>query len=76
MAKKKRKAKLTIKDNKIKYYLDKQGMSQIELADICKTDKSHISLIILGERPSLSLPMAMRIAKALGQTVEEVFILD
>lgn len=59
--------------NKIKFYLDQLNMSQQELADIIQVDKSFISRIISGERPSITLGIALKISEVLGQHIEEVF---
>lgn len=60
--------------NNIKQILEEIGMSQQELADIVDTNAAHLSKIISGQRRSVSLPVAMDIAAALGKPVEEVFI--
>jgi plasmid maintenance system antidote protein VapI len=70
-----KKPKEKIYGNRIKMILDEIGMSQIELADITLDgNASHLSRIINGQRRCISLPIAMKISKALGRKVEEVFI--
>ena len=52
-------------------------MSQQELADICLAgDKAYLSKIINGKRKNISLPLALKIAKALNTTTEKLFILN
>jgi DNA-binding XRE family transcriptional regulator len=69
-----KKSKETIHSNRIKVILEEIGMSQQELADVSDLTSSHISKIILGKRRCISLPIAFKIANALGKTVEEVFV--
>lgn len=71
MAQRKERDKLV--SNKIKFYLDQSGMNQQELADTVDCNKSHISKIISGKRPCVSLSLAIKICEVLGQHVEEVF---
>lgn len=68
-----KKPKAKIAGNNIKAILKEIKMSQEELADIVETNAGHISAIIKGDRKSISLPIAMKIAKALKRPVEEVF---
>lgn len=70
----KRKPKTKLYGNRIKEILTKKEMSPAELADLTETTASHISRIINGQRRCISLPMAIKIAVALGVPVEEVFI--
>jgi transcriptional regulator with XRE-family HTH domain len=73
--KKQRKPKEKLHSNRIRIILDEIGMSQQELADIALDgDASHLSRIVNGQRRSLALPTAIKIAQALGKPVEEVFI--
>jgi DNA-binding XRE family transcriptional regulator len=70
-----RKAKEKLHSNRIKIILDEIGMSQQELADIALDgNASYMSRIINGQRRCISLPIAFKIAQALGKPVEEVFI--
>jgi plasmid maintenance system antidote protein VapI len=73
-AKSKPKPKAKMFGNRIKIILKEKGMSPVELADIIETTPSHISRIINGQRRCISLPIAIKIALALGTPVEEVFI--
>lgn len=70
-----RKSREKLHSNRIKIILDEIGMSQQELADIALDgNASYMSRIINGQRRCISLPIAFKIAQALGRTVEEVFI--
>jgi DNA-binding XRE family transcriptional regulator len=69
-----KKSKETIHSNRIKVILEEIGMNQQELADITQLNASHLSKIILGKRRCISLPIAFKIANALGKTVEQVFV--
>ena len=71
-----KKPKETLYGNNIKLILKHIGMTQQELADTVGTSKVHISKIVNGERRSISLPIAMKIANVLQRPVEEVFILN
>lgn len=73
--KKEKKPKEKLHSNRIKVILDEIGMSQQELADITFDGNSgYISRIIHGKRRCISLPVAFKIADALGKKIEEVFI--
>lgn len=74
--KKKKREKSKIKDNKIRFYLEKLQMPQQELADLCDTNRAHISKLVNNRCNCISLPIAMKIAKALKQPVENVFTLE
>ena len=70
-----RKAKEKLHSNRIKIILEEINMSQQELADIALDgNASYMSRIINGQRRCISLPIAFKIAQALGKQVEEVFI--
>lgn len=71
-----RKPKRKVYSNRIMAMLKDINMSQQELADLIKTDNSHLSKIINGKRRCISLPIALEIAKALNKHVEEVFQLS
>jgi DNA-binding XRE family transcriptional regulator len=75
VAPKEKKPKEKLHSNKIKTILDEIGMSQQELADITFDGNSgYISRIIHGQRRCISLPVAFKIAQALGRPIEQVFI--
>jgi len=75
MEKKERKPKEKLHSNRIRIILEEIEMSQQELADLALDgDASHLSRIINGQRRSISLPIAIKIANALKRPVEEVFI--
>lgn len=70
-----KKPKEKLHSNRIKTILEDIGMSQQELADLTFDGNSgYISRIIHGKRRCISLPVAFKIAEALGKTIEEVFI--
>jgi len=72
---KERKPKEKLHSNRIRIILEELEMSQAELADIALDgDSAHLSRIINGQRRSISLPIAIKIANALQRPVEEVFI--
>jgi DNA-binding XRE family transcriptional regulator len=70
---KEKKPKSKMYSNKIKEILRESGMTQQELADIVETNPAHLSRIINGQRQCISLPIAMKIAKALKYSVEDIF---
>ncbi len=70
-----KKQKEKLHGNRIKQILSEIQMSQQELADLSLDgDAAFLSKIINGHRRCISLPIAMKIAKALSKKVEEVFI--
>jgi DNA-binding XRE family transcriptional regulator len=72
---KEKKPKEKLHSNRIKAILEEIGMSQQELADVTFDGNSgYISRIIHGQRRCISLPVAFKIAEALGKPIEEVFI--
>lgn len=71
-----KKAKLRLKENKVKEVLATMGMSQQELADRIGTNRGHISKIANQRSPAVSLPIAIKIAKELKVPVEELFIIE
>lgn len=67
--------KSTIEYNRIREVLREKEMTQQELADISLDGQTgYLSNIINGHRKAISLPNAIKIARALGVTVEELFI--
>tara|TARA_R110002153_G_scaffold21379_9_gene71379 strand:- start:1526 stop:1795 length:270 start_codon:yes stop_codon:yes gene_type:complete len=71
-----KKPKTKLHSNKIRQILTEIKMSQQELADIALDGNSaHLSRIINGQRRCISLPIAIKIAKALQRPVEDVFVL-
>lgn len=58
--------------NRVKDYRLKKGLSQKELAFLVKISKSHLGRIEKGEG-SPSLKTAVRIAKALDCTLDDLF---
>jgi DNA-binding XRE family transcriptional regulator len=71
----KKKDKEKLHSNKIRQILQETGMSQQELADLSLDgNAAHLSRIINGQRRCISLPIAIKISRALNKPVEEVFI--
>ena len=73
---KKKREKSKIKDNNIRAFLEKREMSQQELADLCDTNRAHINKLVNNKCNCISLPIAMKIAKALKQPIEKIFTLE
>jgi DNA-binding XRE family transcriptional regulator len=70
-----KKKKEKLHSNKIRQILIETDMSQQELADMALDgNSSHLSRIINGQRRCISLPIAIKIARALKLPVEDVFI--
>ncbi|MES2287626.1 MAG: helix-turn-helix transcriptional regulator [Bacteroidota bacterium] len=55
---------------------EKDNMPDIELADLVGTTPAHICRIKSNQTSSISLPIAMKIARVLGKPVESLWILD
>jgi transcriptional regulator with XRE-family HTH domain len=68
------KPKEKIYGNRIKELLIKKEMSDKELSDISGVITSHLSRIINGKRMCISLPVAFKIAEALNEPIENVFM--
>lgn len=64
-----------VSSNNIQKYLDVLKMTKKELSDKTGISKWHLSLLISNKRKNVSLPIAMKVAKALKQPVEKVFSL-
>ena len=69
-----RKPKETLNGNNIEQLLQIKDMTRNELAILVGTDNSHISRIINDKVKCISLPIAIKIAQALQEPVENVFI--
>lgn len=70
-----KKPKSKLHSNRIRQILEEIEMSQQELADIALDGNSgYLSRIINGKRRCISLPIAIKIARALQRNVEDVFI--
>lgn len=70
-----KKTKEKLHSNKIRQILQEIDMSQQELADIALDgNAAHLSRIINGQRRCISLPIAIKISRALKRPVEEVFV--
>lgn len=71
---KQRKPKEKLSGNTIKLTLEKKGMIAEELSEKSGIDASFLSRIINNQRMCISLPTAIRIARALGEPVEKLFL--
>ncbi|MEM2138822.1 MAG: helix-turn-helix transcriptional regulator [Candidatus Woesearchaeota archaeon] len=69
------KDKIKIKGNRIKEVLKQKNMSQQELADKCGISKHHLSMIVNNKKPNLSVPIALKISKALKTNIDDLFII-
>lgn len=70
-----KKSKEKLHSNKIRQILQEIDMTQQELADLALDgNAAHLSRIINGQRRCISLPIAIKISRALNKPVEEVFI--
>lgn len=74
--KKEKKPKQKIHGNRIKELLVKKQITPQELCDITGVPKSHLSRIINNHSLCISLPIAMKLSKALNEQVEDVFIYE
>ena len=70
----KRKPKDKMHSNRIMLLLKEKDMTQQELSDITGIFTTHLTKIIQGKRRCISLPTAIKIAKALNEKIEDVFI--
>jgi len=68
---KKRKEEIIV--NHIEALMQKKKMIQVELAHKSFIDSGHLNKIMRMKKRSISLPIAMKIARALGEPVEKVF---
>lgn len=59
----------------IEVMVERDNMSAQELADLIETNPGHMSRILSAKRPCISLPIALKISKALKKPVEDIFFL-
>lgn len=59
--------------NRLGIVLAELEMTQAELSELTDLYPSHISEIISGKRKGVTLPIALKIAKALNKKVEDIF---
>jgi len=71
-----KKPKQKMHGNRIKEMLVKKQITPQELCDITGIRKSHLSRIINNYTLCISLPIAMKLCKALNEPVEDVFIYE
>jgi putative transcriptional regulator len=62
-------------DNNIKELLVSKNMTQAKLAERVGVKREYMNRIIMG-KINPTMPLGMRIAKALGETCEYVYIVD
>jgi len=73
---KEKRGKSKLADNKVADIMIKKGMCAQELADIIESTPGHVSKIMSQQRRCLSLPLGLKIAKALNTPVEKIFFLE
>ena len=67
-----KKVRAKIHSNRIKMILKELEMTQVELADLALNgDVVHLSKIVNGKKRCISLPIAIRISRALKLPVEK-----
>ena len=71
---KSRKEKEKLSEVRVRQVMEQKGIKQSELAKMIGVGKSHITRIINGDRMCISLPIALKIAKALKTPLEKLFI--
>jgi transcriptional regulator with XRE-family HTH domain len=59
--------------NRVRESRLQKGLTQRELSKITKIRQAEISLIENDLKPNLSIPVAQRLAKALGKTMDYLF---
>lgn len=59
--------------NRVRDAREEKGLTQIELSERAKVRQAEISLIERGLKPNVSIPVAQRLAKALGKTIDYLF---
>lgn len=71
-----KRAKSKLSHNKVGEVMKKKEMCAQELADLIETTPAHVSKIMSQQRLCLSLPIGLKIAKALNTPVEQLFFLE
>ena len=71
-----KRGKAKIYGHRLKEVMAEKEMCDKELADLIETNAPHMYRILHNERLCLSLPIAMKIAKALNTPIEELFFLE
>lgn len=61
--------------NKIKEYRQRKGLTQIELAQKSGVSRTVIAQLESGVRDNTTADTMLKISKALGKSVEEIFLL-
>lgn len=70
-----KKAKAKIFTHRIKEVMSELDMCDKELADLIESNAPHVYRILKSERPCLSLPIALKISRALKRPIEDLFFL-
>ena len=73
---KKRKLITKIKENKVSFFAKQKGISQIALSRLAHCTPQLMSKICKQQRPAVSVVTAIKIARALQISVEELFIIE
>ena len=60
-------------ENKIRYYREKIGMTQEELAQKAGVSRVTISYLETGKQPVITSETMLKIAEALGKSVKTIF---
>jgi DNA-binding XRE family transcriptional regulator len=71
---KEKKPKDKLHSNNVMLLLKEKDMTQQELSDLTGIYTTHLSKIIKGQRRCISLPIAIKISRALNEPIEKVFI--
>ena len=71
---KEKKPKDKLHSNNVMQLLKEKDMTQQELSDLTGIYTTHLSKIIRGQRRCISLPIAIKISRALNEPIEKVFI--
>lgn len=71
-----KRGKSKISSHRIKEVMLEKEICAEELADLIESNAPHIHKILNNGRLCLSLPIAMKIAKALNTPIEELFFLE
>ena len=69
-----KKPKEALTGNRIREILDHRDMTQAELSDLSGVPTQHLSRIVNNQRKCISLPIAIKIARALDLPVEDIFL--
>lgn len=71
-----KRGKSKLADNRVAEVMKEKDVCAQELADIIESTPGHVSKIMSQQKPCLSLPLGLKIAKALNTPVEKLFFLE